>query len=89
MVPDVASVSYTHLDVYKRQHRDQVVDVLKGMIAPGDTVSHGGSETLKECGVRDFLTSGYCKYLDRSAPELSREQVLEVYRASFSADRCV
>ena len=67
-------------------HREQVVDVLKGMIAPGDTVSHGGSETLKECGVRDFLTSGYCKYLDRSAPELSREQVLEVYRASFSAD---
>lgn len=66
--------------------RDEVVDELKTMIAPGDTVSHGGSETLKECGVRDFLTSGYCKYLDRGAPGLSREQIMEVYRASFSAD---
>lgn len=66
--------------------RGQVVDELKKLIHPGDTVSHGGSVTLKECGVREFLTSGYCNYLDRSAPGLSREQILEVYRASFSAD---
>lgn len=67
-------------------HRNEVVAQLKTMIRPTDVVSHGGSVTLKECGVRDFLTSGYCKYLDRSVPGLTREQIMEVYRASFSAD---
>lgn len=63
-----------------------VVPCLRELISEGDIVANGGSMSLKECGVTDFLHSGYCKYLDRSADGLTREQVQDVYRASFSAD---
>ncbi len=68
------------------ESRDKVVSLLKGMIPEGSVVSHGGSETLKECGVRDFLLTGYCKYLDRNQPGLTPEEITAIYRASFSAD---
>lgn len=68
------------------ENRNQVVDVIKDMIPAGSVVSHGGSETLKECGVRDFLLTGYCKYLDRNQPGLTPEEITAIYRASFSAD---
>ena len=66
--------------------RGEVVDLLQTLIPEGSVVSHGGSETLKECGVRDFLLTGYCKYLDRNQPGLTPEEITAIYRASFSAD---
>lgn len=81
-----AALAKNGIDSSYVESREQVVDALKQLIAPGSTVSHGGSETLKECGVREFLQSGYCKYLDRAEPGLSPEQVEALYREVFSAD---
>lgn len=52
----------------------------------GDTVTHGGSVTLAQCGIPELLRSGSYNYLDRSVPGLSREQVQEIYRQAFSSD---
>ena len=59
---------------------------VESLLKEGDTVTHGGSVTLGECGIPEMLRNGSYRYLDRSAPGLSREQVEEIYRQAFSAD---
>ena len=56
------------------------------LLRKGDTVTHGGSVTLAQCGITELLKSGDYRYLDRSAPGLTREQVEEIYRQAFFAD---
>lgn len=68
------------------ESKEDVIPLIKTILKKGDTVSHGGSETLKECGVRELLTSGEYNYLDRSAPGLTPDEITEIYRKSFFAD---
>lgn len=68
------------------ESKEDVIPLIKTILKPGDTVSHGGSETLKECGVRELLTSGEYNYLDRSAPGITPDEITEIYRKSFFAD---
>lgn len=56
------------------------------LLQKGDTVTHGGSVTLAQCGIPELLKSGAYNYLDRSVPGLTREQVEDIYRQSFSSD---
>lgn len=64
----------------------EVLPLLEQWIAPGSSVGTGGSVTLAECGVEQFLNSGKVKYLNRNAPGLTPEEREEVTRAHFSAD---
>lgn len=64
----------------------EVLPLLEEWIAPGSTVGTGGSITLAECGVKNFLTSGKVKFLDRFAPGLTPEESDAMVRAHFSAD---
>ncbi len=56
------------------------------LLHKGDTVTHGGSVTLAQCGIPDLLKSGDYTYLDRSQEGLTREQVEEIYRKAFFSD---
>lgn len=57
------------------------------LIKDGDTVSVGGSMTLFETGVIDYLRNcGRCNFLDRYEKGLTREQIEEIFRKSFFAD---
>ncbi|MBR5405743.1 MAG: lactate utilization protein [Oscillospiraceae bacterium] len=54
-------------------------------LIPADaTATCGGSMTLAECGIMDWLRAGHCKFLDREA--VPREKIPSVYRAAFSSD---
>lgn len=64
----------------------EAVEKVKELLKKGDTVTHGGSVTLSECGITELLKSGDYNYLDRSAPGLTREQVQDIYRKAFSCD---
>ncbi len=64
----------------------QVSPLIQTLLKPGDTVSFGGSETLRQCGVLSLLRSGSYRLLDRSEPGLTSAQIEEIYRNSFSAD---
>jgi hypothetical protein len=46
-------------------------------------VAVGGSATLFETGVIDFLRSGKYNFLDRHKKGLSRENIKEIFRKSF------
>lgn len=74
------------IDSFYVEKREDVVELLKKLIPTGATVSIGGSVTLDECNVPEFLKSGNFNYLDRYEPRLSREQIEEIFHKAFFAD---
>ena len=64
--------------------REEVVPIVKTLVQEGESVSNGGSVTLKQCGVSDFIASGKFDYIDRSKYE--GEAVREAYLRAFGCD---
>ena len=74
------------MEPYFVQNGEEACELVKKIVDKGATVSCGGSVTLKQTGVYELIRSDYYNFLDRSAPGLTREEVEEVYRKTFSAD---
>ena len=74
-----------NMEVYIAKDCDETVEIVKSLLKKGETISCGGSATLKESGVMELMQSGEYNFLDRSKAE-TREEVEEVYRKSFFAD---
>lgn len=64
----------------------EVVPLLGTMLKTGETVAVGGSKSLDDAGVLPFLRSGQYRFLDRYTPDLTPEQVREIFVASLGAD---
>lgn len=71
---------------YFVQNKEEALKKIEELINEGDTVSVGGSRTLFEVGVIDFLRNGKYNFLDRYEEGLTKEDIKELYRKSFSAD---
>lgn len=82
----IPNLQKNQMQAFYVDSREEVVPLLRGLVAPGAVVANGGSQTLKQCGVIDFLKSGDFQYLDRAKPGLTPEQVRQVYLQSFGAD---
>jgi L-lactate utilization protein LutB len=65
---------------------ENLYDVIKSIINKNDLVSFGGSMTLFETGVLDFLRKGDYRVLDRYEKGLSPDDMKELFRKSFFAD---
>jgi L-lactate utilization protein LutB len=70
---------------YYVEKKEDVLPLVKSLMKEGETVTHGGSETIKQCGLIELLTSGDYNYIDRSAAA-NREEVEEAYRKAYTAD---
>lgn len=68
------------------QKKEEIIDVLEKYIDEGTTVAVGGSVTLDETGILDYLRGGRYKFLDRYQSGLSRDEVVEVFIKSFGVD---
>ena len=75
-----------NMQAFYVENKDKARELVCQLMPEGCTVSHGGSVTLTQTGIREMLKNGRYNYLDRSAEGLSREEVLEIYRKTFSAD---
>lgn len=75
-----------NMNAYYAQTCTEAVEIARGLIKDGDVISHGGSATLKEAGFTELFKSGKYIYLDRSAPGLTPEQVMDIYRKTFGAN---
>ncbi len=75
-----------NIRVYYAESKDEIVDIVKQIVPKGATVSCGGSVTLADCNVTNLLKSGYYNFLDRSASDITSEQIEEIYRKTFSCD---
>ncbi len=71
--------------IYAPTCADAVKEVEK-LLNIGDTVSMGGTVSAIESGVAELIKSEKYNFLDRSAPNLTPEQIHEIYRKTFSAN---
>ncbi len=62
-------------------------ELVMSLIKEGNTVTNGGSVTMKEIGVMDAIKERKdITYLDRNAEGLTAEEVKEIYKKAFFAD---
>ena len=74
-----------NMAAYYVETKAEVVPLLKTLMKEGETVTHGGSVTLGECGVTELLNTGDYNYLDRSKAQ-TPEEIEEIYRKAYFAD---
>ena len=82
----MSALRKNNMQAYFVEKKEDVADLVKTLIKKGDTVTHGGSVTLGECGIPALLSNGDYNYLDRKAPGITPQQVKELYAKTFSAD---
>lgn len=58
--------------------------IVETLLNDGDVITHGGSVSMVECGIRELIQSPRYNYLDRS--KVAPEEVPEIYIKAFSAD---
>mgnify|MGYP000276848732 CR=1 FL=1 len=66
--------------------KEDVLPLVSKLIKEGETVAVGGSMSLFECGVIDFLRKGNFNFLDRYKEGLTQDDIKKIYIDSFSAD---
>lgn len=84
-----AALRKNNMEAYCVDSADQVLPLVKDLLHAGDVVAVGGSRTLDETDVIDLLRSGDYRFLDRYAPGLTRDEVMQIFRDSFDADTYV
>ncbi|MGL4450434.1 MAG: lactate utilization protein [Sarcina sp.] len=71
---------------YYVNSNDEIIKVVESIIKKGDTVTCGGSMTLFETGIIDYLRKENYEFLDRYKDGITAEETKKIYRAAFSSD---
>ncbi len=82
----IDSLEKNNMKGYFVQNEEEVIKKIDEIINEGDTVSVGGSMTLFETGVIEFLRNGKYNFLDRYKEGLTPDDIKTIYRKSFAAD---
>lgn len=73
----INNLKKNNFDVIKLDNKAQVIDTIASLIPKNSTVSWGGSMTLNECGVIDFVKNGDYKIFDRDQAGVDRFAVMK------------
>ena len=73
-----------NMDFYYAPTKEDVVEIVRGLLNDGDVITHGGTASMAECGLTELISSPAYQYLDRS--KCAPEEMLDFYRKSFFAD---
>lgn len=71
---------------YLVNNEEELLNQIDELINEGDLVACGGSMTLFETNVIDYLRNGKYNFLDRYQANISADDMKEIYRKSFYAD---
>jgi L-lactate utilization protein LutB len=82
----IESLEKNNMEAYYVKNEKELLQKIKELIDEGATVSVGGSMSLWETGIIDFLRKENYHFLDRYVEGLSKEDIKEIYRKSFCAD---
>ena len=86
MIELAKKIEQNNMKAFIAKDKTQALEIVKTLIPNGATVAVGGSVTLNECKILDYLRNGNFNFLDRYKPDLTQEQIREIYCKSFSAD---
>lgn len=82
----IENLRKNNMEGYCVSDEKSLIEKMKELLNDGDMVSVGGSMTLFETGVIDFIRNGNYKFLDRYKEGLTPSEIKDIYRKSFSAD---
>lgn len=82
----IENLKKNKMDAYYVETKEDALKKAAELVKDGDTVSVGGSMTLFETGIIDYLRCGRFNFLDRYKSGLSKEEIEKIYRDSFFAD---
>ena len=94
IIKTVENLKKNNMETFVVKTREEAKALALSMIPEGAVCAHGGSVTLKECGIPEALAEGNYTYLDRNAPGLTdaqkeemmlRAQCCDVYLSSSNA----
>ncbi|MBR1591959.1 MAG: lactate utilization protein [Ruminococcus sp.] len=73
-----------NMEFYYAPTKEDVKPIFEKLIKKGDVITHGGTVSMKECGINELISSPDYNYLDRS--KIPPEEIPELYIKAFSAD---
>lgn len=73
-----------NMEFYYAPAKSDVKNIVEALLHEGDVITHGGTMTMEECGIRELIQSPKYQYLDRA--KMAPEEVPELYRKAFFAD---
>ena len=68
------------------KNKEELQTYLKSILVNQKKVAVGGSVTLNQLGVIDLIRQSDVDFVDRYAPELSREEMMEKFREGLLSD---
>ena len=81
----ISALEKNNMKGYLVDTPDEAKQIIKELIKDDKLIVSGGTMTLKETGIQDFLNENYSGiYIDRE--KLSTDEVNDLYRKAFSAD---
>lgn len=82
----VKALNANRFDARLVADREELLKILGELVPENAVVASGGSLTLEETGVLDFIRSDRFRYLDRYRPGLTAEELRSVFLRSLDAD---
>lgn len=79
------NLAKNNMEPYFVQTKKEAYIQVEKLLEKGSSVSHGGSETLKETGIIDLLKNGDYNYIDRSKAK-DDEELRQLYLDAIGAD---
>lgn len=80
----IENLEKNNMKPYFVETKEEVIPLVKSLIKKGESISHGGSETLKQTGLTALFKSGDYDYIDRSG--LEGEELRQSYIKAFGCD---
>lgn len=82
----IEALEKNNMNGYLVNSKEEVIEKINELTSENSVVGCGGSMTLFELGIIDHLRTSRFMFLDRYREGISRDEVTEIYRASFTAD---
>ena len=82
----IKALEENNMNGYFVKNKEELIETIEKIVDKDAVVSCGGSMTLFETGIIDYLREGRYKFLDRYEAGLSKDDITEIYRKSFFAD---
>lgn len=82
----IENLKKNNMNGYYVKSNDELMEQLNKLVKDDEIVSVGGSMTLFETGVIEYLRNRQVTFLDRYAPGLTGEDITKIYQDTFSCD---
>ncbi|MBU0980607.1 MAG: lactate utilization protein [Nanoarchaeota archaeon] len=74
------------MQAFHAKSKEEVIEIIKGLIEPGQSVAWGGSKTLDELGVIGFIQENDYVFIDGFEKGITKEESAKRKHDAFNAD---